>query len=86
MTPNEQISSHILELQTAIEASLPKYALMLRDIHKALQANPDVVTLLKEEEIAIIVSGLEKHTKTELITATKNTAKKAIKSLTLQDL
>jgi len=86
MTPAEQISSAILELQEKLLAQHPSMPILLRTIHKELQANPDVVTLLKDEERAIIIAGLEKFTKTELIVNTKNLAKKAIKSMTTLDL
>jgi len=87
MTPAEQISSAILELQEKLLAQHPTMPVLLRTIHKELQANPDVVTILKDEERAVIIAALEKFTKTELVANTKNLSKnKAIKSMTLLDL
>ena len=86
MTPHEQISSEILRLQEMLLAQNPAMPTLLRTIHKELQANPDVVTLLAEEEIASIISGLEKFTKTELVTATKKVSTKPIRSMSTLDL
>ena len=87
MTPVEQIQSAILDLQEKLLAQHPTMPTLLRTIHKELQANPDVVTLLSDAERAIIISGLEKHTKTELVTSTKNLSKnKSIKNMSLADL
>ena len=50
------------ELEEALSTDLPGFPYILKDIHETLRADPDVVTLLTEEQIAIIVKGLEKHT------------------------
>lgn len=86
MTPVEQVSAKILDLQSRLLSQHPTMPILLREIHKELLANPDVVTLLSSEDRSIIISGLEKYTKTELITATKNVSKKAISKMTLVDL
>ena len=49
------------ELQEAMNAEIPGFAYILQDIHKTLRADSSIVTLLSEEEISLIVSGLEKH-------------------------
>lgn len=89
-TQYEIISSRISELQSQILANHPQMPLLLREIHSTLKNDPAVVTLLKEEEIAIIVSGLEKQTRTyiaESMVNTKSTAKKAaLKNVTSADL
>jgi len=86
MTPAEQISSAVLELQQLILKDHPTMPTMLRAIHKQLLADPTTVTLMKEEEIAVIISGLEKYTKTELIAVTKTTSKKPISKMGVLDL
>lgn len=49
------------ELEDALDKALPGFPHILKDIHETLRADPEVVTLLKEEEIAVIVKGLERH-------------------------
>ena len=61
MTPVEQIQANILSLQAELQKTVPNIPTILSTIHKQLLANPDCVTLLKEEEIATIVSGLDKQ-------------------------
>lgn len=86
MTPTEQVQVEILKLQEMLLAQNPAMPTLLRTIHKELQANPDVVTLLSDSDRATIISGLEKFTKTELITATKKASSKSIRSMTALDL
>jgi len=86
MTPAEQVSAKIIELQERLLAKHPTMPVLLREIHKELLANPDVVTLLSNEERSVIISGLENYTRTDLIVATKGSSKKAISKMTLVDL
>lgn len=84
MTPIE-LSMAIAELRDTITNAHPKMATLLRDIHTLLKSDPDLVTVLTEEEISVIVSGLEKHTLVEITTAALK-AKKSLKSTTVADL
>lgn len=70
----EEIQMKIAELQDALLNAHPTMPLLLRDIHKKLQADPATVTLLSEEDIAIIVSGLKKQTNVELANASKSSS------------
>lgn len=65
------------ELEDALDKALPGFPHILKDIHETLRADPEVVTLLKEEEIAVIVKGLERHAH---IIVTPAKAKKAASS------
>jgi len=56
----------LAELKAAIHAKHPTMPMLLQDIHRALKAQPDQVILLKEEEIATIIDGLELQTQTSL--------------------
>lgn len=81
------IREKLLSLETALLESNPTMPTLLRDIHTSLKKDPDVVTLLSEEECSILVSGLKKQTATEISTsALKTGAKKSLKSLTVADL
>lgn len=85
MTPQEQIKESILELQAALQAANPGFLSLLRTIHSNLKANQDVVTLLDEEEIGIVVSGLMRHA--NVVIATKPASKSArMKSVSVDDL
>jgi len=87
MTPAEQIRSNIAELQSALLAAHPQIPTLLRTIHKQLAADPAVVTILTEEEVGIIVSGLKRQTAVEIVTKSKPASKTSkIKSMTLDDL
>jgi len=87
MTPLEQIQEKIATLGDMLEQQLPGFPTALRDIHKQLKADEEIVTLLSEEEIAIIVSGLSKQTKVHITeAATKAVRGKALKNITLADL
>ncbi len=87
MTPIEQIQENILKLESMLQAQLPEFPKLLRDIHCQLKKDDALVTLLSEEEIAIIVSGLSKQTSVVITTAAAKKAKgKSVKSMTVDDL
>lgn len=87
--PNQafEIQEKLARLESALQASTPGIATLLRDIHSTLKKDPDVVTLLSEEECNILVQGLKKQTATEIATsALKGTKKKAMSKMTVSDL
>lgn len=57
-----ELQERVQQLATAILDKHPKMPVLLREIHTALLAQPENVTLMSEEEIAIIVSGLKVQT------------------------
>lgn len=64
-----EIKEKVASLQNAILASHPTLPVLLRTIHQQLRADPELVTILDEEEIGIIVNGLKKQTNTEIATS-----------------
>ena len=70
----------LAELQSAIHAKHPTMPMLLQDIHRSLKAQPEQVILLKEEEISIIIDGLELQTQTSLGTNLVKQATKAGKT------
>lgn len=83
----EQLKSAILELETALQVQNPRMKFLLRDIHEKLKNDPDTVTLLSPEDLAVIVSGLKRQTATEIATAAiKKPATKRASKITLDDL
>jgi hypothetical protein len=74
-------------LQDMILKAHPTLPNLLRQIHTILKENASIVTLLTEEQIGVIVTGLKKQTKTELISsALKKTPAKALKHTTVDML
>ena len=76
----------IAEMEAALLASDPRMPYLLRDIKLILKKDPDVVTLLSEEDIAKIFRGLEVVTNTELLTTKPTVSKAKIAKLGLDDL
>lgn len=75
------IAMEMAELEAALDAHVPGFVSILSTIHKKLKVDPDIVTLLDDEEIAKIVAGLEKHTNVTIVApsavkAAKSKAKK----------
>lgn len=87
MTPTEQLQEKVLSLQTALLEAHPRMPVLLKEIHTQLKTDPEIVTLLTEEEIGIIVSGLMKQTQTTILAAVmKKGTGKSLKKTTLADL
>jgi hypothetical protein len=77
-----EIREKLAQLEEALLQATPNMPTLLKDIHKALKADPDVVTILTEEECSILVRGLKKQTATEIATsAVKGHKKKAVKNM-----
>lgn len=75
----------ISSLQNAILSAHPTLPILLREIHTILKNDPSNVTLLSEEDIAILVSGLKQQTKTEITQAAMK-KKTSLKNVGLADL
>lgn len=93
MTPNPnlnlEIQTKLEELQQALLASHTTLPTLLRDIHRTLKAFPEQVTLLTEDEIHLLVQGLEKQTNSHIAAATmksSKTKKESLKNVTSDDL
>jgi DNA polymerase III psi subunit len=71
------LQEKIASLQAALLDAHHKMPGLLHDIHKTLRAQPENVTLLSEEQIQIVVAGLEKQTNTHLVQSVSKSAKKA---------
>lgn len=82
-----ELQDKILKLEEAVKARLPEMPTMLAQIWAALKQQPENVTLLEENQIAIIVSGLEVQTQTTLIqTLSKSGSKAKLKNLSPDDI
>lgn len=76
-----QIQMTIAELQNALLETHPEMPILLRKIHSHLKDDPEIVTLLTEEEIATVINGLKVQTNVQFAAAKKTAGeKKASKS------
>lgn len=85
------IQSKLQDLSAQLLQSHPNIPILLRDIHSQLKQNPEVVTLMTEDEVAIVVQGLSVQTRTHLSgsvmkSAKSATSKAAMKNVKLDDL
>lgn len=55
----------VAELSAALLERHPRMPTLLREIHTTLSKYPEQVTLMREEDIAIVVSGLKVQTGVE---------------------
>jgi hypothetical protein len=65
----QELKSKVENLKAKLLARDPNMPLLLREIHVALREQPENVTLLAEEEIAVIVEGLTIQTGVEFSAA-----------------
>ena len=82
-----EIQEKLARLEEQLLAATPEMPTLLRDIHTSLKKDPDVVTLLSDEECSILVRGLLKQTQTTITTSVlKAPRKKAMSKMTTADL
>lgn len=82
-----QIKEKLAQLEAALLAQTPGMKELLHEIHRSLKADPEVVTLLSEQECSILVRGLKKLTATEIATKSLGASrKKAQSKMTIADL
>ena len=75
------------ELHEAILASHPSMPTLLQQIHRNLQLDPEQITLLSQEQVAVIVKGLSKQTQTEIVTSIISGGKgKALRNISIDDI
>ncbi len=86
MTPHEQVKEKIESLQQIMIAETPKLPSVLQEIRVLLGKNPEVVTLLEEEDIGRLVAGLAQRANAKFAEAVVKTPRKAAAKLTALDL
>lgn len=86
LTKADQIKEAIATLSGALVSANPGMPTMLRTIHQALSKDKDIVTLLTEDEIGVLVSGLMVQTNTVIAVAATKKSTKSLKSIGLGDL
>lgn len=87
MTTADTCKLKISELQQKLLAATPDMPVLLREIHQILSLDPEVVTLLKPEEIGVIVSSLKKHKDVVIVeNVMKKKSSKGGKAITAESL
>lgn len=84
-----QVSALIKDLDARIKTAHPQMPVLLQEVWNTLAKYPECVTLLAEDEMEVIVSGLEKQTSTDLAAITMKAAtsgKKIKQNLNLASL
>ena len=84
--PTTELGKRIQELSAALLTQHPSLPVLLRDIHKRLRDDPNIVTILTEEEITTIVSGYKTHTQITSIATQMATKGKALKNISVDDI
>lgn len=76
------------ELEQAITVNAPEYKTILRTIHEEFAKTPEILYLLKDEEIAVVVQGLSKFTGNEIaeIKTKEKITKKIASKLSADDV
>ena len=78
-TSEHPLSMQFAEMEAALLAADPTFKTILRDVHRQLGNDPELVTMMTEDEIALIVRGLVVHAKAEIVEPAKaKTVKKAV--------
>lgn len=86
MTPHEQTRESVASLQNALLTAHPQMPVILRTVLQKLKNDPDVVTLMTEEEIGVIVSAAKKHTGVEIAAIAQKSKTKSLKTMTADDI
>lgn len=86
----EIVQSRIAELKHSLQQQIPGYEKLLHTIHRALQSDPETVTLLTEEQIGVICAGLSKRTDVKIATGAGTKGRlpsgKKLKDIDLDDI
>jgi hypothetical protein len=69
-----ELQEKIASLQAALLESHPQMPVLLRTIHTQLRTDPELVTLLSEDEIGIVVASLTRVAAVEIATAAPKAA------------
>lgn len=88
MEPVDQLKMKCAELEQALLSENPEYKNILHKMHEEIRQTPEFIYMLKDEEIAVIVSGLSKMTGVQIAEVKKKekiTAKKG-KGLSADDV
>lgn len=88
MEDTDKIKMRCAELEQKLALNDPTFRNILKEIHENIRKQPELIYVLKDEEIAVIVSGLSKHTGIEIaaVKVKEKISKKAAANLTADDV
>jgi hypothetical protein len=69
--PEHPLAMQFAELEAALLARDPTFKTILRQVHQHLGKDPELVTMMTEEEVAMIVGGLVLFANTEIVEPAK---------------
>lgn len=81
-----ELQEKVAALQQSLLDRHPRMPVLLREIHTVLRAQPENVTLMSEEEIAVIVDGLKIQTGVEFAASALTPAGKKSTSSKIKQL
>ncbi len=77
-----EVREKLVRLEKLLLDREPGLPTLLQDIHRNLKADPDIVTLLTDEECNIMVKGLLEQTKVSIATTVRKAKpRKAMKDM-----
>lgn len=82
-TQEYEIREKMANLEQALLTKSPELPGLLRTIHAHLSKDPELVTILTEEECNILVEGLKLQTKTSIAETAMKKKGKSMKNLEL---
>lgn len=65
-------------MEQAMNERMPNFAITLREVHRAMADDVNVVTVMTPEEIGIVCAGLARHADIEILEPKKAAAKKTV--------
>lgn len=75
--PTHPLAMQFMELEQALDSTDASFKVKLRDIHRHLGKDPDLVTQMTEAEIALVVKGLVIFANAEIVEPAKAKTVKA---------
>lgn len=75
----------LAEIEMRLNDESPNFGTILRDLHRSMAEDPNVVTVLSPEEIGIITKGLA-TTANVTISVTKKTSTRRTQQITVDDI
>lgn len=82
-----EVREKLAMLEKELVKATPNIKGLLREIHRELKTDPELVTILTDEQCRTLIRGLKKQTAVEISTKVlSKTPKKAMNKMTVADL
>ena len=81
------IKEKVLNLEKALLDEHPTMPMLLREIHELIKADPEQVTILKEEDLLVIImKALQVQTRVTITASRPKSGKAALAKVSLDDI